>query len=135
MRKIRRRGTLMRDSQIGLNVTALDPSTVASEVCCQVVGWPPLRAHRINSMVNQTKLPATEEFQSTVEKTKSKNGVVDMTNSGIHENKNNVKEKRQLKTALIVKVNMDGIPIGRKVYLNAHKHWRICSVDPPQLSV
>ncbi|GMP62379.1 hypothetical protein CsSME_00024501 [Camellia sinensis var. sinensis] len=86
-------------------------------------------------MVNQTKLPATEEFQSTVEKTKSKNGVVDMTNSGIHENKNNVKEKRQLKTALFVKVNMDGIPIGRKVDLNAHKHWRICSVDPPQLSV
>ncbi|KAL7258423.1 hypothetical protein ACSBR1_004533 [Camellia fascicularis] len=58
-----------------------------------------------------------------------------MTNSGIHKNKNNVKEKRQLKTALFVKVNMDGIPIGRKVDLNAHKHWRICSVDPPQLSV
>ncbi|KAL7258424.1 hypothetical protein ACSBR1_004534 [Camellia fascicularis] len=96
MRKIRRRGTLMRqkrnrkmdrDSQIGLNVTALDPSTVASEVWYgkvsgnysmkmmgvstvyrqlypfegfiirQVVGWPPLRAHRIISMVNQTKLP------------------------------------------------------------------------------
>ncbi|CAL5436488.1 unnamed protein product [Camellia sinensis] len=96
------------------------PSPPDGGVSRQVVGWPPLRAHRINSMVNQTKLPATEEFQSTVEKTKSKNGVVDMTNSGIHENKNNVKEKRQLKTSLFVKVNMDGIPIGRKVDLSAH---------------
>ncbi|CAL5432549.1 unnamed protein product [Camellia sinensis] len=96
------------------------PSPPNGGVSRQVVGWPPLRAHRINSMVNQTKLPATEEFQSTVEKTKSKNGVVDMTNSGIHENKNNVKEKRQLKTSLFVKVNMDGIPIGRKVDLSAH---------------
>ncbi|GMP53767.1 hypothetical protein CsSME_00019141 [Camellia sinensis var. sinensis] len=74
-------------------------------------------------MVNQTKLPATEEFQSTLEKTKSKNGVVDMTNSGILENKNNVKEKRELKTSLFVKLNMDGIPIERKVDLNAHNYY------------
>ncbi|KAL7234379.1 hypothetical protein ACSBR1_017891 [Camellia fascicularis] len=62
-------------------------------------------------------------YPSTLEKTKSKNSVIDMTNSGILENKNNVKEKRQLKTSLFVKLNMDGIPIGRKVDLNAHNYY------------
>ncbi|KAI7997955.1 Auxin-responsive protein IAA11 [Camellia lanceoleosa] len=46
-----------------------------------------------------------------------------MTNNGILENKHNVKEKRQLKTSLFVKLNMDGIPIGRKVDLNAHNYY------------
>ncbi|KAF5946532.1 hypothetical protein HYC85_016760 [Camellia sinensis] len=127
MRKIRRRGRLMRqkrnrkmdrDSQIGLNVTALDPSTVASEV------WYGKESGNYSMKMMGV---STEASDSRNKK--------NMINSGIHENKNNVKEKRQLKTALFVKLNMDGIPIGRKVDLNAHKHWRICSVDPPQLSV
>ncbi|PSS14056.1 Auxin-responsive protein [Actinidia chinensis var. chinensis] len=88
----------------------------------QVVGWPPIRACRMNNLVNQSKLPSTVEFHSTVAKTKSKNGLVERPNSGSHKNTttNNVKEKVQLKTSPFVKVNMDGFPIGRKVDLNAH---------------
>ena len=75
----------------------------------------------MNNLVNQAKLPSTAEFHSTVEKPKSKNGLVEMPNSGSHKNNNNnVKEKIQLKSSPFVKVNMDGFPIGRKVDLNAH---------------
>ncbi|KAL6968138.1 Iaa10p [Sarracenia purpurea var. burkii] len=75
----------------------------------------------MNSLVNQAKLPATEELiHSTFEKCKSKKDVVDLTNDGSDKNSNNVKEKAQLKTSLFVKANMDGFPIGRKVNLDAH---------------
>ena len=74
----------------------------------------------MNNLVNQAKLPSTAEFHSTVEKPKSKNGLVEMPNSGNHKNNNNVKEKGQLKSSPFVKVNMDGFLIGRKVDLNAH---------------
>ncbi|KAE8668790.1 Auxin-responsive protein IAA13 [Hibiscus syriacus] len=55
----------------------------------QVVGWPPVGVHRMNSMADQAKAPAMEGFYSTT------------------------------KT-----VNMDGIPIGRKVDLNAHESYQ-----------
>ncbi|XP_052187375.1 auxin-responsive protein IAA11-like [Diospyros lotus] len=89
----------------------------------QYVGWPPVRAYRMNSLANQAKLPSSEEFQSTVEKTNKKNVVVDVTNSSIHKNKQDVEEKGQLQTSLFVKVNMDGNGIGRKVDLNAHRSY------------
>ncbi|KAL6982563.1 Iaa10p [Sarracenia purpurea var. burkii] len=82
----------------------------------QVVGWPPIRAYRMNSLVSQTKLPSTEEFD---EKTNSNNTVVDMTNSCNQKN-SDAKEKGHLNTSPFVKVNMDGFRIGRKVDLNAH---------------
>lgn len=84
------------------------------------MGWPPIRAYRMNSLVNQAKLPTTEEFHAKVEKNTSKNGVVDMTKSGNQKNNSTVKEKGQPRNSPFVKVNMDGFPIGRKVDLNAH---------------
>ncbi|XP_058207780.1 auxin-responsive protein IAA13 isoform X2 [Rhododendron vialii] len=86
----------------------------------QVVGWPPIRAYRMNSLVNQAKLPTTEAFHAKVEKNSSKNGGVDMTKSGNQKNNSTVKEKGQPRNSPFVKVNMDGFPIGRKVDLNAH---------------
>lgn len=74
----------------------------------------------MNSLVNQAKLPTTEEFHAKVEKNTSKNGVVDMTKSGNQKNNSTVKEKGQPRNSPFVKVNMDGFPIGRKVDLNAH---------------
>lgn len=86
----------------------------------QVVGWPPIRAYRMNSLANQAKVPTTEEFHSKVEKTTSKKGTI-ITESGSQKNNTTVKEKGQQKNSLFVKVNMDGFPIGRKVDLNAHR--------------
>ncbi|PSR86406.1 Auxin-responsive protein [Actinidia chinensis var. chinensis] len=86
----------------------------------QVVGWPPIRAYRMNSLVNQSKSPPRDELHSTFERSKTKNEVIDLTNSGCNKNCNNVERKGQPKTSLFVKVNMDGFPIGRKVDLSAH---------------
>lgn len=81
-----------------------------------VVGWPPLRTSRLNSMVNQSKSPAAEES-----KPKSKNTVAEKTYSDSKKNRgDNAMEKGQCKNSMFVKVYMDGIPIGRKVDLNAH---------------
>ncbi|KAF2285555.1 hypothetical protein GH714_005440 [Hevea brasiliensis] len=84
-----------------------------------VVGWPPIRAYRMNSLVNQAKAPRSEEDKSVNEKDKSKDSSKKKICNG---NKANAtgNEKRHLG---FVKVNMDGVPIGRKVDLNAHASY------------
>ncbi|XP_044492283.1 auxin-responsive protein IAA11-like isoform X2 [Mangifera indica] len=82
----------------------------------QVVGWPPIRAYRMNNITNQAKSVATDEYNSMIEKNKRKNGVVENTTNGSNKNYGTGKTK----TSLFVKVNMDGIPIGRKVDLSTH---------------
>ncbi|KAF5452624.1 hypothetical protein F2P56_027600 [Juglans regia] len=80
----------------------------------QVVGWPPIRAYRMNSLVNQTKSQRDEEDKQIGEKDESN----DSSKKKIYTNtENTAKEKCHLG---FVKVNMDGVPIGRKVDLNAH---------------
>ncbi|KAF3790923.1 Auxin-responsive protein [Nymphaea thermarum] len=78
----------------------------------QVVGWPPIRAYRMNSLVNQSRVPTADDANSNM----SRNNF-----GGMGETKG-----RQEKVApghgksMFVKVNMDGVPIGRKVDLNTH---------------
>lgn len=85
------------------------------------MGWPPIRAYRMNSLVNQAKLPAAEVFNPLIGKSKNSNNVVGKgTNNGSDKNNGNANEKGQLRSTLFVKVNMDGTPIGRKVDLSAH---------------
>jgi hypothetical protein len=85
------------------------------------VGWPPIRAYRMNSLVNQAKLPVAEVFNPLIGKSKNSNTVVGKgTSNGSDKNNGNAKERGQLRSTLFVKVNMDGIPIGRKVDLSAH---------------
>ncbi|KAF3484675.1 hypothetical protein F2Q69_00057569 [Brassica cretica] len=68
----------------------------------QVVGWPPIRSYRMNSMVNQSKTLAMED--------PIKNRTDGTT-----------------KMRMFVKVTMDGIPIGRKIDLNAHRCYESLS--------
>ncbi|KAI3413012.1 Auxin-responsive protein [Psidium guajava] len=82
----------------------------------QVVGWPPIRAYRMNSLVNLAKAPRAEDDLSPNEKGKSKDGSEDKMRTG---GKTDV-DGREQRCIGFVKVNMDGIPIGRKVDLNAH---------------
>ncbi|XP_011083066.1 auxin-responsive protein IAA13 isoform X1 [Sesamum indicum] len=91
-----------------------------SAVSSQVVGWPPIRAYRMNSLVNHAKSPAMEESASAIDKSKGMNLVLDKTNYSSNRNHNVAKERGLVKTSLFIKVNMDGIPIGRKVDLSAH---------------
>ncbi|EEF34018.1 Auxin-responsive protein IAA13, putative [Ricinus communis] len=84
----------------------------------QIVGWPPVRTYRINSLVNQAKASRSEEDKSVVEQDKSKDASKKICNGSKTNATNN--EKGHLG---FVKVNMDGIPIGRKVDLNAHASY------------
>ncbi|KAL1826089.1 hypothetical protein ACET3Z_012867 [Daucus carota] len=83
----------------------------------QVVGWPPVRAYRMNSL-NQAKLSITEDFSSIVDK--SENAVVNKDKNSCNKQGNDTMDKGHSKTSLFVKVNMDGTAIGRKVDLSAH---------------
>lgn len=75
----------------------------------------------MNSFNNHAKSPATGELNSMVEKTKSKNMMAKKsTDNGTDKNNISAKDKAHLNTSWFVKVNMDGLPIGRKVDLSAH---------------
>ncbi|XP_022138631.1 auxin-responsive protein IAA13-like, partial [Momordica charantia] len=78
----------------------------------QVVGWPPIRTYRMNSLVNQAKTARAEEEDVVCEEKKdqSKDSVKNKTCCDV-EGKGNLG---------FVKVNVDGVVIGRKVDLNAH---------------
>lgn len=95
-------------------------SVAASNNGSQVVGWPPIRAYRMNSLANQSKSLVTEDLNSMVEKSKSTNTMVENTYNGSNNTNGYAKKKGPLNTSFFVKVNMDGIPIGRKVDLSAH---------------
>ncbi|KAK7345725.1 hypothetical protein VNO77_16335 [Canavalia gladiata] len=97
-------------------------SLVANNRPSQVVGWPPLRTYRVNSFNSHAKSP--EVFNSVPEKSKSNNTVVrNNADNGNDNNNINIKEKGHLRSSPFVKVNMDGIPIGRKVDLSAHSSY------------
>ncbi|XP_022157980.1 auxin-responsive protein IAA13-like isoform X2 [Momordica charantia] len=82
----------------------------------QVVGWPPIRAYRINSLVNQAKNQrAGEEKEQHSLKNRS-NGVPEK----IQDSKITSAADTEKGPLGFVKVYMDGVLIGRKVDLNAH---------------
>lgn len=71
-----------------------------------VVGWPPIRAFRMNNLVNQSK-DTTSDGDNALKKSNKKESTCG-------------KDHDKQGSSLFVKVNMDGDPIGRKVDLNAH---------------
>ncbi|KAG2719352.1 hypothetical protein I3760_03G262600 [Carya illinoinensis] len=98
-----------------------DSVAAANGTSSQVVGWPPVRAYRMNSMVSQTKLPVTEVFNSLIGKNRNTNTTVGkVTNNSCDKSNVNAKVKGHSRSSLFVKVNMDGTPIGRKVDLSSH---------------
>lgn len=84
-----------------------------------MVGWPPIRAYRMNSLVNHVKSPATEAFHLGEEE----NRCIGKVENGDGKKNGNPNDKGHARSSLFVKVNMDGIPIGRKVDLTAHKSY------------
>lgn len=80
-----------------------DSSTTKGE---EVIGWPPIRSYRRNSLGSLPK-PSGENQQDA------------MVGSFVQGDKN----------SLYVKVNMDGMPIGRKVDLNASESYEILAQD------
>ncbi|KAF6141047.1 hypothetical protein GIB67_006492 [Kingdonia uniflora] len=76
----------------------------------QVVGWPPVRAHRIKSLADHRSVDAEidkiEDYMNKKKEDSTKNHIV--------------REKIHQGDSLFVKVNRDGDPIGRKVDVCAH---------------
>ncbi|KAL6633306.1 hypothetical protein ACP70R_025977 [Stipagrostis hirtigluma subsp. patula] len=90
------------------------PGTVASghpQSSFGVVGWPPIRTFRMNSLFNQAKENASEVG------TKKPTDESDMQ-------KDNEESEKKGRAVGWVKVNMDGEVIGRKVDLSAHRSYK-----------
>ncbi|KAI3995774.1 hypothetical protein MKX01_007253 [Papaver californicum] len=96
----------------GTKRTADSVPELATNTASQVVGWPPIRAYRMNSLVNQVKV--SSEGDNNLKKK------VDAINCSSNNDINNTIVKENQRNLLFVKVNMDGERIGRKVDLNAH---------------
>ncbi|KAK8532477.1 hypothetical protein V6N13_131802 [Hibiscus sabdariffa] len=96
-----------------------DSVAAAANGSSQVVGWPPIRAYRMNSIVNQAKASVPEGFNSTMENCRKETSMMENSTTGSYHNSGNTKVRK----SLFVKVNMDGIPIGRKVDLNARESY------------
>ncbi|KFK31059.1 hypothetical protein AALP_AA6G062800 [Arabis alpina] len=75
----------------------------------QVVGWPPIGSHRMNSLA--TKSAAREEEEASKKKLQD-------------DETKDVTKKANVKVQVgFIKVNMDGVAIGRKVDMNAHSSY------------
>uniref|UniRef100_M8CAZ6 Auxin-responsive protein n=1 Tax=Aegilops tauschii TaxID=37682 RepID=M8CAZ6_AEGTA len=77
-----------------------------------VVGWPPIRTFRMNSLFGQAKDNASDA--------ETKKAAAD--DSGSQKDKDETEKK--VRVPGWVKVNMDGEVIGRKVDLNAHRSYK-----------
>ncbi|KAF0935411.1 hypothetical protein E2562_032670 [Oryza meyeriana var. granulata] len=95
-------------------ISTTSPGTVASghPHSFGVVGWPPIRQFRMNSLFNQAKENTSEA--DTKKTTTNKSDVL----------KNKEETEKKGRVAGWVKVNMDGEVIGRKVDLNAHRSYK-----------
>ncbi|GFP83427.1 auxin-responsive protein iaa13 [Phtheirospermum japonicum] len=87
----------------------------------QVVGWPPVRAYRMNTLFSQSKTSNAEEDKGVGGNENNEKSKKKINHGNVDKNDASVKEIRG--HLGFVKVNMDGLPIGRKVDLNAHKSY------------
>ncbi|XP_076959789.1 auxin-responsive protein IAA13-like isoform X2 [Bidens hawaiensis] len=99
---------------LGLSLTSGAYAQSSSGPLSQVVGWPPVKTYRMNSLVNQAKFSKNEGEKGA--------GGDDKLRKNKNVNRENNDETVGKETGHLgfVKVNMDGLPIGRKVDLNAH---------------
>lgn len=99
---------------LGLSLTSAAYATSSNPALSQVVGWPPVKTYRMNSLVNQAKFSKNEGEKGVGGNDTSKKKNMN------HENKKDESVAKETSHSGFVKVNMDGLPIGRKVDLNAH---------------
>ena len=73
------------------------------------MGWPPVGSHRMNKVNNQAPMKAAKEEEEGKKKNDETKHVVSM--------------KVNVECLGYVKVNMDGVGIGRKVDMRAHSSY------------
>ncbi|KAH9623853.1 hypothetical protein KSS87_003872 [Heliosperma pusillum] len=106
-------------TNINNNASAATKRALSPTALSQVVGWPPIRSYRMSSMANQAKSIATVEQNRQCDESKRKDGGYGAEDKGNPISKDRVPHKSKL----FVKVNMDGVAIGRKVDLTAHSNY------------
>ncbi|XP_042377807.1 auxin-responsive protein IAA10-like isoform X1 [Zingiber officinale] len=85
-----------------------------------VVGWPPIRAFRMNSFFSQSKDNTPETTAVASNK---------MSASKDQSQKDQGRRRMGMRSSMFVKVKMDGDPIGRKVDLNVHHSYEALAVS------
>ncbi|KAE9591008.1 hypothetical protein Lal_00023463 [Lupinus albus] len=110
--------SLNRKSNVTSGNKRVADSVVSTNGSGQVVGWPPLRTYRMNSLNHNSKLPDAEVIKYMVDKSKSNIAVESSSDKSI-----TAKQKENLRSSLFVKVNKDGTPIGRKIDLSAYSSY------------
>ncbi|PKA52780.1 Auxin-responsive protein IAA10 [Apostasia shenzhenica] len=108
-------GGIKTRADTGLNNTVRSGSSPSQS---QVVGWPPIRTCRRNSLVNpsrivnsDTKAATHQELSQSCSSNASKKGIC---------GKDADRKAAHFGNSHFVKVYMDGDPIGRKLDLNSH---------------
>lgn len=86
------------------------------------MGWPPIRASRISTLANQAKPHSVEGFKAEAGKNKNKH-TESGTPNGVGDKHKANEKSRNSRNSLYVKVNMDGVLIGRKVNLSAYSSY------------
>ncbi|XP_042454052.1 auxin-responsive protein IAA10-like isoform X2 [Zingiber officinale] len=87
-----------------------------------LVGWPPIRASRMNNLSNHSKGTTSDVEATTVKKTNRNNGN-NSTSQVVNGCKDQENKGKVLQGTFFVKVKMDGDPIGRKVDLHVHNSY------------
>uniref|UniRef100_A0A5B7B483 Auxin-responsive protein n=1 Tax=Davidia involucrata TaxID=16924 RepID=A0A5B7B483_DAVIN len=93
------------DSTVTAN-SAVPNSSEKRIAVSSVVGWPPIRSFRKNLVTSSSSKAAVDQSPNKVSE--------DVGSNGNSENLGN---------SLFVKINMDGVPIGRKVDLKAYDNY------------
>lgn len=88
-----------------------------------VVGWPPIRAYRMNSLVNQSKENTSAHATITSTHKKASQNIKNNKTGERICCKEIEKKGRSSVNSLFVKVNLDGDPIGRKVDLSSYPSY------------
>ncbi|XP_024008315.1 auxin-responsive protein IAA12 isoform X2 [Eutrema salsugineum] len=82
----------------------------------QVVGWPPIGSHRMNSLVNNQATKVAKADKEEEEEGEGKKKVDEAKDVSM-------KVNGKVQGLGFVKVNMDGVGIGRKVDMRAHSSY------------
>lgn len=98
------------------NTAAANSINAQKRTAPPVVGWPPIRSFRKNLTNGTSSKPASESLNTNLTKTSGQRPNEDLPKSN-----------------LFVKINMDGVPIGRKVDLKAYDSYEKLSIAVDEL--
>ncbi|XP_073144459.1 auxin-responsive protein IAA26-like [Henckelia pumila] len=103
-------------SSASANIAVPNSTSAQKRSAPPVVGWPPIRSFRKNLTNSISSKPASESLNANVTKTSGQKPNEDLP-----------------KSSLLVKINMDGVPIGRKVDLKAYDSYEKLSIAVDEL--